>query len=162
MGVTLTTCGGIPETGTAPLGGRFLLVTNAQENGCRKTEHRRNFTLWPNSCFHSTAAAIFPQLSSSSECSDLPCFLLERRERVRRAQRQVLSLVWWLQGFSLCGLRLCVHLFVTPASSRTSAPLQQPPPPFRPLALALDSLLALPPRHQELLAQNYKGQVQTM
>ena len=35
-GVALTTCGGIPVTGTAPLGGRFLLVTDAQENGCRK------------------------------------------------------------------------------------------------------------------------------
>lgn len=30
---TLTTWGGIPEMGMAPLGGRFLLVTDAQENG---------------------------------------------------------------------------------------------------------------------------------
>lgn len=35
-GATLTTWGGIPETGTAPLGGRFLLVTDAQENGCNR------------------------------------------------------------------------------------------------------------------------------
>lgn len=30
------TWGGIPEEGTAPLGGRFLLVTEAQEKACRK------------------------------------------------------------------------------------------------------------------------------
>ena len=34
----MTTCGGIPETGTAPLGGRFLLVTDAQENGWERTQ----------------------------------------------------------------------------------------------------------------------------
>lgn len=44
MGVTLTTCGEIPETGTAPLGGRFLLVTDAQENGCG-TYNRRHLGL---------------------------------------------------------------------------------------------------------------------
>lgn len=38
----MTTCGGIPETGTAPLGGRFLLVTNAQENGCSDRKHTFN------------------------------------------------------------------------------------------------------------------------
>lgn len=38
-GVALTTCGGIPETGTAPLGGRFLLVTEAHENGCRENKN---------------------------------------------------------------------------------------------------------------------------
>lgn len=48
VGVTLTTCGEIPETGTAPLGGRFLLVTDAQENGCGKTEHRRHLGLMDN------------------------------------------------------------------------------------------------------------------
>lgn len=37
VGGALTTCGGIPETGTAPLGGRFLLVTDAHENGCGMT-----------------------------------------------------------------------------------------------------------------------------
>lgn len=41
VGVTLTTWGGIPETGTAPLGGRFLLVTNAQENGCKTKERNQ-------------------------------------------------------------------------------------------------------------------------
>lgn len=42
VGVTLTTCGGIPETGTAPLGGRFLLVTDAQENDCGGRKHTLN------------------------------------------------------------------------------------------------------------------------
>lgn len=42
VGVTLTTCGGIPETGTAPLGGRFLLVTDAQENDCGGRQHTLN------------------------------------------------------------------------------------------------------------------------
>lgn len=37
----MTTWGGIPETGTAPLGGRFLLVTNAQENGCKTKERNQ-------------------------------------------------------------------------------------------------------------------------
>lgn len=37
VGVALMTCGGIPETGAATLGGRFLLVTDAQENGCEVT-----------------------------------------------------------------------------------------------------------------------------
>lgn len=41
VGVALTTWGGIPETGTAPLGGRFLLVTEAQENGCGTSQHRK-------------------------------------------------------------------------------------------------------------------------
>lgn len=36
VGVALMTCG-IPETGAATLGGRFLLVTDAQENGCEVT-----------------------------------------------------------------------------------------------------------------------------
>lgn len=40
-GATLTTWGGIPETGTAPLWGRFLLVTDAQENGCEDTGNRK-------------------------------------------------------------------------------------------------------------------------
>lgn len=39
VGATLTTCGGIPETGTAPLGGRFLLVTDAQEKDWWQQTH---------------------------------------------------------------------------------------------------------------------------
>lgn len=41
-GVALTTCGGIPEAGTVPLGGRFLLVTDAQENDCGGRKHTLN------------------------------------------------------------------------------------------------------------------------
>lgn len=38
----LTTCGGIPEGGTVPLGGRFLLVTEAQEKVCKENHRCEN------------------------------------------------------------------------------------------------------------------------
>lgn len=137
VGATLTTWGLIPDTGMAPLGGRFLLVTDAQENGCGRAEK-----------------GVRTESGSGSVRStliDLPCSLLGRSERVRPAPKLVL---WWAvpgRTTSSPSARQPSAFLSGRRGCPPDAPLLEPPGLSRPLVLDWP----LPPHcHRGLWAQN--------
>lgn len=141
-GATLTTCGLIPDTAMAPLGGRFLLVTDAQENGCGRAEKGVRVAVWSRSVF--------------SAFLDVLCFLPGRSERARPAPKPVL---WWaLRGWTAS----------SPSARRQSAflsgcrgpsPPQEPPGPSPPPALDWPPP---PHRHRGRWAQNCQEERETL